>query len=92
LFLLGRLEGKVALVTGGSAGIGRETSLLFSAEGASVVVVDKTDAGNETVELIKKNGGKAIFIKADISKEKECQHVNNKYINRDYNLSIKMFT
>ncbi|MEY3321562.1 MAG: hypothetical protein RLZZ417_1145 [Bacteroidota bacterium] len=60
-------KGKVALVTGGSYGIGRATALAFSNQGATVIVADWED-GSETMELIKKNGGSGIFIKGDISK------------------------
>ena len=53
-----RLENKVALITGASSGIGRETALLFAKEGAKVVVVDVSDAaGQETVNMITQSGG-----------------------------------
>jgi len=72
----GRLEGKVAVITGGSAGIGRETALLFAKEGAKcIVVVDKNEAGGqETVELLKKAGySSAVFSQADVSKSADCE-------------------
>ena len=53
-----RLENKVALITGGSGGIGRETALLFAKEGAKIVVTDVNDAaGQETADEIVANGG-----------------------------------
>ncbi len=64
-----RLQNKVALISGGGSGIGRETALLFAKEGASVVVSDISEAGGlETVAEIEKNGGIASFIRADVSK------------------------
>lgn len=64
-----RLENKVALISGGGSGIGRETAILFAKEGASVVVSDINETGGlETVAEIQKNGGTASFIKADVSK------------------------
>ena len=69
-----RLADKVALITGAGSGIGRETALLFSREGAAVVVVDVNDGGgNETVKLIGSSGGRAGYIKADVSKAAECE-------------------
>src|SRR5581483_8643400 len=64
-----RLASKVALITGGGSGIGRESCLLFAREGARVVVVDvRADAAEATVREIEKNGGKARAFTADVSK------------------------
>ena len=72
--MLSILQGKVALVTGGGTGIGRATALDFAEKGASVVIADvNAKEAEHTVELIKKIGGKAIFVHADISKAAECQ-------------------
>ncbi len=71
-----RLKDKVALITGGGSGIGRETCLLFATEGAKVVVVDVNDpAGNETVAMIKKQGGDAVYVHADVSKAADCENM-----------------
>jgi NAD(P)-dependent dehydrogenase (short-subunit alcohol dehydrogenase family) len=69
-----RLENKVALITGGSGGIGRETALLFAKEGAKVVVTDVNDAaGQETADMINAAGGDAAFLHADVSKAADCE-------------------
>ncbi len=67
-----RLKDKVALITGAGGGIGRESSLLFAEEGASIVVVDVNDrGGEETVAMVKAQGGRAVFVHADVSKSAE---------------------
>ncbi len=69
-----RLENKVALITGGSGGIGRESALLFAKEGAKIVVADLNEnAGQETADMIVANGGEAFFIKVDVSKAADCE-------------------
>ncbi|MFQ5872809.1 MAG: SDR family oxidoreductase [Dehalococcoidia bacterium] len=79
--MIGRLEGKVALVTGGSSGIGRAAALLFAREGASVVVVDvDVEGGDETVRRVEEAGGTAIFAKADVSKAVEVEAMVNKAV------------
>ena len=69
-----RLAGKVALITGGAGGIGRETALAFAAEGAGILVVDvNSEAGGETVSLVKEAGGEALYQDADVSKAADCE-------------------
>lgn len=73
-----RLKDKVTLITGAGSGIGRETSLLFAGEGASVVAVDINDAaGQETVNMVTTQGGRAIYVRADVSKAIDCANMVN---------------
>ncbi len=73
---MGKLEGKVALITGAGSGIGRATAVLFAQEGAKIAVADfVAEGGEETVSLIKNSGGEAIFIEADVRKSIDVQQM-----------------
>lgn len=67
-----RLENKVAVITGASSGIGKETALLFAREGAKVVVSDIADeAGGKVVDEIREKGGEAIYVRANTAKPED---------------------
>ena len=67
-----KFNGDVALVTGGSSGIGRATALAFARDGAKVVVASRrTDQSEETVRLIKAAGGEALFVRTDMKEPAE---------------------
>lgn len=73
---MGKLDGKVSIITGASSGIGRATALLFAKEGSSVVVADLKDKeGEETVSEIKKIGGNAIFVHTDVSSSEAVKNL-----------------
>ena len=74
-----KFEHKVALVTGGSFGIGKATALAFAKNGAKVVLADWVE-NTETMDLIKKEGAEAIFIKCDVSKTKDVKALIQKTI------------
>ncbi|WP_088889204.1 SDR family oxidoreductase [Leptolyngbya ohadii] len=76
-----QLSGKVALVTGGTSGIGRATAIAYAQQQAKVVVVGRRmDEGEETVQLIKEAGGEAIFVQADVTKEADVQAMVDKAV------------
>ena len=67
---MGRVQGKVALVTGGASGIGRGAALLLGKEGAIVIVTDiQDDAGKDTAAAIKRAGSDAIYLHHDVTSE-----------------------
>ena len=69
-----RFEGETAIVTGGGSGIGRETSLAFAEQGASVVVTDvDVEGGEETVEMIADDGGEATFLEVDVTNDEDVE-------------------
>jgi 3(or 17)beta-hydroxysteroid dehydrogenase len=84
-----RLEGKVAIVTGASSGIGAATARLFAKEGAKVIVADlKVEEGRELAEDIKRDGGEATFISLDVTKESDWRDLMSKTIARYGKLNV----
>jgi len=77
------LEGKVALVTGGTSGIGRDTAILFAKARANVVVAGRREReGSETVELIRAAGGDGLFVQTDVSKASEVETLVQKAVEK----------
>ena len=83
------LHGKVALVTGGTSGIGRDAAVLFAKAGAKVVVAGRREVeGKETIELIRAGGGDGLFVKTDVSKASEVDVLIQKTVERFGRLDI----
>src|SRR5215472_15437476 len=81
LDMAGRVEGTVALVTGGASGIGRATALTFAREGARLIIADMNEeGGQQTVHMITEQGGEAIFVRTDVSKAVEVQALISKAV------------
>ncbi len=79
--MTGSLKGKVALVTGGSLGIGRACALVFAREGAKVAVADVLiEDGERVVREINEAGGEAIFVRTDVSRAVEVEALINTVI------------
>jgi len=71
---MGRLDSKVAIITGAGSGMGRAAAILFAKEGAKVVIVDwATEGGEETLKMVKEAGGEALFVRADVSKTEDVK-------------------
>jgi 3-oxoacyl-[acyl-carrier protein] reductase len=68
-----RFQDKVAMVTGGAAGIGQATALGLAREGAKLVILDLTPKGEEVAAKIRQDGGEALFIQTDVSKAESVQ-------------------
>ncbi|UYZ24393.1 SDR family NAD(P)-dependent oxidoreductase [Mesobacillus jeotgali] len=72
---------KVAIITGGGSGLGQSTALRLAEEKVNIAVVDISEkGGNETVEMVKKLGVEAIFIKADVSKQEDVKNYVNQTV------------
>jgi len=73
---MGKLDGKVAIVTGAGSGIGRAIAIRFAKEGAKVVIACRTtEAGEETVKTITASGNQATFVKTDVSQSGDIQNL-----------------
>ena len=84
-----RLEGKVALITGGASGMGKVASQLFASEGAKVVLTDVSDeAGEATAAEIAAAGGEALYVHADVSKEADAEAMVDAAVDRFGRLDI----
>lgn len=78
---MGKLEGKVAVITGAAMGIGRSTAVLLAEEGARVMVADvDEEKGRETSETIVEAGGEALFVRTDVSSPEDVQMTLNKAV------------
>ncbi|HEY6130090.1 MAG TPA: SDR family oxidoreductase [Candidatus Acidoferrum sp.] len=87
--LQGELRNKVALITGGTSGIGRDTAVLFAENGAKVVITGRREIeGNETLDLIRGAGGEGLFVKGDVSKSADVQSMVQKTIGKFGHLDI----
>ncbi len=86
----GKLDGKVALITGGDSGIGRAVAVHFAREGADVAIVylEENQDAKETKEMVEKEGRACLLIPGDIREEKFCKQAVKKTVNELGNLNI----
>ncbi|CAF4720796.1 unnamed protein product [Rotaria sp. Silwood1] len=86
----GKLEGKVAIITGGDSGIGRAVALAFAREGASIVIsfLNETEDAEEIQKVIQNEGHDCILIPGDISEEAQCQRIINETVTRFKRIDI----
>lgn len=78
---MGKLKGKVAIVTGSTSGMGRDTAFLLAGEGAKVVIVGRReDRAKEVVEKIKADGGEAMYVVADMTNDEDVANIVDKTV------------
>jgi NAD(P)-dependent dehydrogenase (short-subunit alcohol dehydrogenase family) len=83
------LRGKVAIVTGGTSGIGRDTAVLFAKAGAKVVVAGRREAeGKETIDLIRAAGGDGLLVKTDVSRAADVRALVQKTVEKFGRLDV----
>jgi len=78
-----RLAGKVALITGGTSGIGKATAIRFAAEGAAVAITGRNaERGEQVVRDIVANGGESLFIRSDVRRSEDCRNAVDQTLER----------
>lgn len=89
---MGKLEGKVALITGSDSGIGQATAVEFAKEGADVIITYHTDedGAKKTLEKVKAQGRKGLVVKLDVSEEKEVEQMFDKAVKEFGKVNILM--
>jgi NAD(P)-dependent dehydrogenase (short-subunit alcohol dehydrogenase family) len=80
--LMGRLEGKSVIITGAGSGIGRAASLLFSKEGAKLIIVDRSESVKETARLVSESGGTIEAVMADAGSESDVKGFIDKAVSK----------
>jgi meso-butanediol dehydrogenase/(S,S)-butanediol dehydrogenase/diacetyl reductase len=70
-----KLKDKIAVITGAGAGMGKATSILFAKEGAKICANSQSKSAQETVNIIKNNNGKGIFVQGDVSEPKTAEKI-----------------
>lgn len=84
-----QLSNKVALITGGGSGIGRETAVLFTKHGAKIAIADvNATGGEETVQMITAHGGEAFFVQVEVSQATQVENMVNEVVARYGRLDI----
>src|SRR5579862_2599132 len=83
------LQGKIALITGGTSGIGRDSAVLFAKAGAKVVVTGRRESeGKETIDMVRAAGGDGFFVKGDVSKASDVEAMVQKTVDKFGRLDI----
>ena len=86
---MNRVKGKVVIITGAASGLGEADALLLAKEGAKVVVTDIDEAkGSKVTEEIRREGGEAIFVKHDVTSEKDWENVIEKTLSEFGKLDV----
>lgn len=80
--MVGRLQDRVAVVTGGASGIGRAVALLFASEGARIAIGDCSEEAEAVVREIEQQGGEAIYVKTDVARENDVKHLMDETVTR----------
>ncbi len=87
--MVGRVEGKIAVITGSASGIGRATALLLAREGATVIVADIDESGVErTAELVTAAGGKSYAVRCDVGSESDVVNLMDSAVERFGRLDV----